>query len=140
MITKTLIAAAAVAVLAAGISAPANAKVHVDLFVGGYNPGYNPGYYEPSYPVYDGGYDGGYRPRHHHNENYDNYDPEPVYQSYGISCEEGRDQVRESGFYKVRALSCDGKRYTYKGRRDGTKYIIKVSRRNGDIVSVQEVY
>jgi hypothetical protein len=136
MITKTLIAAAAVAVLAAGISAPANAKVHVDLFVGGYNPGYNPGYYEPSYPVYDGGY----RPRRHHRDNYENYEPAPVYQNYGISCDEGGDQVRESGFYKVRALSCDGKRYTYKGRRDGIKYIIKVSRRSGDIVSVQEAY
>lgn len=133
MITKTLVAAAAVAVLAVGIAAPANAKVKVDLFIGGFNPGYNPGYYEPSYPVYDGGY----RPRRHHQYE---YEPEPVYESYGISCEEGRDQVRESGFYKVRALNCDGKRFTYKGRRDGTKYIIKVSRRSGDIVSVQEVY
>ncbi len=133
MITKTFIAAAAVAVLAAGISAPANAKVKVDLFIGGLSPDY----YDPGYPVYDNGYDGDFRPRRHHNYE---YDPAPVYQSYGISCEEGRDQVRESGFYKVRALSCDGKRYTYKGRRDGAKYIVKVSRRNGDIVSVQEVY
>jgi hypothetical protein len=133
MITKTLIAAAAVAVLAAGASAPANAKVHVDLFVGGYNPGYNPGYYEPSYPVYDGGY----RPRRHHR---DDYEPAPVYQSYGVSCEEGRDNVRDSGFYKVRALNCDGKRYTYKARRDGNPYIVRVSRRSGEIVSVQEAY
>ena len=133
MITKTLIAAAAVAVLAAGISAPANAKVNVDLFIGGYNPGYNPGYYEPGYPVYDGGY----RPRRH--QDYD-YEPAPVYQSYGISCEEGRDQVRDSGFRKVRAVNCDGKRYTYKARRNGNPYIVRVSRRSGDIVSVQEAW
>lgn len=135
MITKTLIAAAAVAVLAAGASAPANAKVKVDLYVGGLAPDY----YEPSYPVYEGGY----RPRRHHNENYDNYDnyePAPVYQSYGISCEDGRDMVRDSGFRKVRAINCDGKRYTYKGRRNGNPYIVRVSRRNGEIISVQPAY
>jgi hypothetical protein len=129
MITKTLIAAAAVAVLAAGISAPANAKVHVDLFVGGLNPGY----YDPGYPVYEPAP----RPRRHHN--YD-YEPEPVYQSYGVSCEEGRDNVRDSGFYKVRAVNCDGRRYTYKARRDGNPYIVRVSRRSGEIVSVQDAY
>jgi len=131
MITKTLIAAAAFVAIAAGVSAPANAKVNVDLFIGGYNPGYNPGYYEPGYPVYDGGY------RRHHN--YD-YEPAPVYQSYGISCEEGRDQVRDSGFRKVRAVNCNGKRYTYKARRNGNPYIVRVSRRSGDIVSVQEAW
>jgi hypothetical protein len=130
MITKTLIAAA-VAALAFGASAPANAKVHVDLFVGGYNNGYNPGYYEPSYPVYEPA------PRRHH---YENYDPEPVYQSYGISCDEGREQVRDSGFRKVRAVNCDGKRYTYTARRNGNSYVVKVSRRSGDIISVQEAY
>jgi hypothetical protein len=129
MITKTIIAAAAVAALSAGASAPANAKVHVDLFVGGYNPGY----YEPSYPVYAPP-----PPRRHHYE--DNYEPEPVYQSYGISCEEGKDNVRDSGFRKVRAIDCDGKRYTYKARRDGYRYIVKVSRHSGDIISVQEAY
>ncbi len=130
MIMKTLIAATAVAAIAAGASAPANAKVNVDLFVGGYNDGYNPGYYEPSYPVYDA-------PRRHHNEY---YEPAPVYQSYGISCDEGREQVRDSGFRKVRAISCNGKRYTYQARRNGNQYIVKVSRRSGDIISVQEAY
>ena len=136
MITKTLIAAAAVAVLAAGISAPANAKVKVDLFVGGFNPGYDPGYYEPSYPVYDGGY----RPRRHHNEYEYEQEQEPVYQNYGISCEEGRDGVRDSGFRKVRVVSCDGRRYTYKGRRNGNPYVIRVSRRSGEIISVQRAW
>ena len=134
MITKTLIAAAAFVAIAAGISAPANAKVNIDLFIGGYNPGYNPGYYEPSYPVYD---DDDYRPRRDHD--YD-YEPAPVYQSYGISCEEGRDQVRDSGFRKVRAVNCSGKRYTYKARRNGNPYIVRVSRRSGDIVSVQQAW
>ena len=36
MITKTLIAAAAVSAIAFGASAPANAKVNVDLYLGGF--------------------------------------------------------------------------------------------------------
>lgn len=128
MITKTLIAAAAVAVLATAVSAPANAKVNVDVYLGGFGPGY----YEPAYPVYSPPP----RPRY---DDYD-YEPAPVYQSYGISCEEGRDYVRDSGFRKVRAISCGGKRYTYRGRRDGNPYIIKVSRRSGEIISVQQAY
>jgi hypothetical protein len=129
MIMKSILAATAVAVVAAGAAAPANAKVHVDLYLGGLAPNY----YEPSYPVYDPPPPP--PPRYHHYE-----EPAPVYDSYGISCDDGIDQVREAGFYKVRALSCEGRRYTYKGRRDGYKYIIKVSRRSGDIVSVQEAY
>jgi hypothetical protein len=125
MIMKSIIAAFAVAGLAAGASAPANAKVKVDLYVGGYHPDY----YEPSYPVYDPPPPPP-RPR---------YEPDYGYDD-GISCDDGIDQVREAGFYKVRALSCEGRRYTYKGRRDGYKYIIKVSRRSGDIVSVQAAY
>ena len=123
MITKTLIAAAAVSAIAFGASAPANAKVNVDLYLGGFAPGY----YEPAYPVY-GGYDEEYEPprRRHH--------------SYGISCEDGRDAVRSSGFRKVRAVSCSGNRYTYKARRHGDTFIVKVSRRSGDVISVQETY
>ncbi len=128
MIAKTLIAAAAVATLATAVSAPANAKVNVDLYVGGFDPGY----YEPSYPVYDA-------PRRPRYNDYD-YEPAPVYQRYGISCEEGRDYVRDSGFRKVRAINCGGKRFTYKARRDGNPYIVRVSRRNGEIISVQPAY
>lgn len=122
MITKTLIAAAAVSAIAFGASAPANAKVNVDLYLGGFGPGY----YAPAYPVY-GGYDDDYEPRRRHH-------------SYGISCDDGRDAVRSSGFHKVRALSCSGKRFTYKARRHGDTFIVKVSRRNGNVVSVQETY
>ncbi len=124
MITKTLIAAAAVSAIAFGASAPAQAKVNVDLYLGGFGPGY----YEPSYPVY-GGYDDEYRPRRRHHE-----------VSYGVSCEDGRDTVRSSGFHKVRAISCSGKRYTYRARQHGDTFIVKVSRRSGNIISVQETY
>jgi hypothetical protein len=125
MITKTLIAAAAVSAIAFGASAPAQAKVNVDLYFGGFAPGY----YEPAYPVHNGGYDEEYRPRRRHHV-----------ESYGISCEDGRDAVRSSGFRKVRAINCSGKRYTYKARQHGDTFIVKVSRRNGNIISVQETY
>ena len=131
MITKTLIAAAAVAVLAVGVSAPANAKVKFDVYVGGFDPGY----YEPDYPVYPV-YEPEPRPRHH----YPRYDDEVEYDNYGISCEDGRLQVKYAGFRKVRALDCDGKRYSYRARRNGNAFIVKVSSRNGNIVSVQEAY
>jgi hypothetical protein len=129
MIMKTLISAAAVAVLAAGISAPANAKVKVDLYVGGFDPGY----YEPAYPVYEPAP----RPRHP----YPRYEEEEVdYDRYGISCEDGRLQVKYAGFRKVRALDCDGDRYSYRARRNGETYIVRVSSRNGNIVSVRPAY
>jgi hypothetical protein len=122
---KSLFAAAAVAAVAISVSAPAEAKTRIDLYLGG-----GPGYYEPSYPVYD---EPVYRP---HPPRY--YDDEPRY--YGISCDEGREAVSESGFRRVRALSCDGRRYTYRARRHGNLYIVTVSRRSGDIVSVREAY
>lgn len=127
MFAKFLIAAAAVATVAASASAPANAKVNVDLYLGGFGPGY----YEPAYPVYDGGRgidDGNYaEPRRRHG-------------GYGISCEQGRDEVRYSGFRKVRALDCSGRRYTYKARKNGQPVIVKVSRRSGDIISVERAW
>jgi hypothetical protein len=126
MITKTLFAAAAVAATAAISTIPAEAKkkVDVDIFFG-VDPGY--GYYDPGY----GYYDPPVRPRPRYDDDY----------SYrGISCEQGRQEVRYSGFRKVRALDCDGRRYTYRARRDGEVFIVKVSRRSGDIVSVQPAY
>jgi hypothetical protein len=120
MIVKSLIAAAAVAAVAATASAPAQAKkLDLDVYLGVGNPGY----YEPSYPIYD---EPEYRP------------VRPRYS--GISCEEGRDNVRDEGFRKVRAIDCGGRRYTYRARQNGNPYIVKVSRRSGQIISVQEAW
>ncbi len=130
MITKTLIAAAAVSAIALGATAPANAKVNVDLYVGGFGPGY----YEPAYPVYEEPRYDHHRPRHG-----DGYDS-GYGEGYGVSCEDGIQVVRDHGFRKVRALDCSGRRYTYKARQHGGSYIVKVSRRSGNIISVQETY
>jgi hypothetical protein len=126
MIMKSLIAAAAFATIAATASAPAQAKVNVDVFLGGFGPGYyvpaEPVYrpvYRPYYPVYEGDY----RPRY-----------------YGISCEQGRREVRASGFRNVRALECGGRSFTYRATRGYNRFIITVSRRSGNILSVRERY
>jgi hypothetical protein len=139
MITKTLIAAAAVSAIALGASAPANAKVHVDLYVGGFAPGY----YEPvqpSYPVYDNGYgDNGYDDNGYQDDGYRRHHRRQT-EYYGISCDDGSQAVRDIGFRKVRAIDCSGRRYTYQARRHGSTFIVKVSSRNGQVLSVQESY
>jgi hypothetical protein len=131
MIIKTIIAAAAVSAIAFGASAPANAKVNVDLYFGGFGPGY----YEPAYPVYE---EPRYvepryaEPRHGHHR--------PRYEYSGISCDDGSQAVRDIGFRKVRAIDCSGQRYTYKARRHGDNFIVKVSSRNGNVISVQQAW
>lgn len=128
MITKTLIAAAAVSAIAFGASAPANAKVNVDLYVGGFGPGY----YEPAYPVYE-------EPRYYDDE--PRYERRrPRYESYRISCDDGSQAVRNIGFRKVRPIDCSGRSYTYKARRHGNPFVVKVSSRNGRVISVQEAW
>jgi hypothetical protein len=128
MIIKTLIAAAAVSAIAFGASAPANAKVNVDLYVGGFGPGY----YEPAYPVYE-------EPRYYDDEpRYEHR--RPRYESYRISCDDGSQAVRDIGFRKVRPIDCSGRSYTYKARRHGNPFVVKVSSRNGRVISVQEAW
>lgn len=115
MINKTLIIAAALASTIA-IAAPAQAGVDIDLNLG-VGGGFYPGY---GYPVYD----------------------EPVYHGsyYGISCGQGRQAVKYAGFHKVKAVNCSGKRFTYRARQGGETFFVKVSRKSGNIVSVQEAY
>lgn len=120
---KSVLAAAAVAA-ALGLSAPANAKVNLDVNVGlgSY------GYYDSGYPVYP------VEPVYH-----------PVHGGYSYddsftSCSEGRDVVRWAGFRHVQPLNCGGRRLTYRARQDGETFIVKVSRRSGEIVSVLPAY
>src|SRR5215210_2945186 len=57
--------------------------------------------------------------------------PEPYWQGYGyglavrpyrIGCGEGRAIVRDQGFYRVRTVECNGRAYTYIGRRHGETF------------------
>jgi hypothetical protein len=128
MITKSLIAAAAVSAIAFGASSAANAKVNVDLYIGGFGPGY----YEPAYPVYDA-------PRYYDDEpRYEHRRPRHEYS--GISCDEGSQSVRDVGFRKVRPIDCSGRSFTYKARRHGNPFVVKVSRRSGNVISVQKAW
>jgi hypothetical protein len=59
---------------------------------------------------------------------------------YRISCWQGKERVQWAGFNKVRAVDCDGARYSYKARKRGDSFIISVNSRSGRIVSVREIY
>jgi hypothetical protein len=72
--------------------------------------------------------------------------PEPYWQGYGlvsapygIGCAEGRSIVRDRGFYRVRTLECQGRTFTYIGRRHGDTFKVLVSSRTGRIVDVNPI-
>ena len=124
MITKSLIAAAAVAVsltaLAPVQQAQAKVNLHIDLngnFGGGFYPGYG----------YGGGYGGGYYPV---------IDP---YYGGGISCHKGKNIVKWSGFHNVNAFDCSKPVYQYMAWKFGHKYKVKVSM-GGNIIGVKKIF
>jgi hypothetical protein len=122
MITKSILAAAAVAVTVAGFSASsAQAGKKFDIDINLY-PSHGYGY-DVGYPIYD---DTPHYPRHS--------------DKWGISCGEGKWTVRSAHFRKVNTVECVGPSFTYTGWKHGDKYRIKVSRRHGQIISVSELY
>ena len=120
MNAKTLIVTAAVALSIAGFSASqanADSNVHVgfgvqigspDFFFGGGTIRHN------AYPVYT---------------DYSDYNS-------GVSCSEGRWVVKSAGYKKVTTDECNGKRFTYIGKKYGDYFAVQVSRWSGNIVSV----
>jgi hypothetical protein len=116
MITKSLIAAAAVAASLTALAPvqQAQAKVNVDINLGlggGFYPGYYGGGY---YPVY-----------------------EPYYG--GISCHKGKNIVKWSGFKNVHAIDCGAPVYQYKAWKFGNPYKVKVNM-NGNIIGVKKLF
>ena len=72
--------------------------------------------------------------------------PQPYWQGYGlvgapyrIGCAEGRSIVRDRGFYRVRTLECQGRTFTYIGRRHGDTFRVILNSRTGRIVDVDPV-
>jgi hypothetical protein len=55
-----------------------------------------------------------------------------------ISCSRGKRIVENAGFRRVRERDCKGKNFRYTGRRKGDNFEIRVSSRNGRIVSVSK--
>ena len=134
MLVKSLIAVAAVASAISFVStaAKADTSVSVGFGFGGFDSGYGYGYgYPGDYPVFEPRY------RHHYYHNYG-----PVYNApidYGVSCDEGRNAVREAGFRNVRAYDCSAPTYGYKAMRHGDYFRVKVSY-SGNIISVRPIY
>lgn len=143
MFVKSLIAVAAVAsaVSFASSAAKADTSVSIGLGFGGFDSGYGYSGYGYNdygyndYPVYQPRY------RHHGYNDYNNYSSvydAPQYDS-GVSCDEGRNAVREAGFRNVRAYDCSAPTYGYKATRRGETFRVKVSY-SGDIISVRRTY
>jgi hypothetical protein len=120
MITKSLIAVAAVAASLTALAPvqQAQAKVHIDVGIGLGLGGFYPGYYPGDY-----GYGGGYY---------------PVIDPYmgGISCHKGKNIVKWAGFYNVNPFDCSAPVYQYKAWKFGNAYKVKVNM-SGDIIKVK---
>ena len=56
---------------------------------------------------------------------------------WGITCGQGRNIVRHSGYRRVRVIDCSGRRFTYSGTRHGEEFGVVLNRR-GRIVDVFE--
>lgn len=112
MITKSLIAAAAIAAsvtaFAPAQQAQAGVDIDVNLGFGGYYPGY--GYY----PVYD-----------------------PYFGA--ISCHKGKKIVRWHGYNNVNPVDCSLPGYKYTGWKWGHKYLVRVNG-GGNITGVQMIF
>ena len=133
MAFKGIVAAGAMALslaLAVGVApAPAEAKTKIVIGIGG---GYG----------YGGCWDGpfyvcGWRhprpryvvPRHYY---YDDYP-----QNYGrISCGRAKNVVQNHGFNRIVTRDCAGSTYSFKARKNGHNFVVRVSARNGRITSV----
>jgi hypothetical protein len=126
MIGKTLIAAAALAATFA-VAAPApDAKADVDIDIGiGVVPGY-----------YAGGYHGGYGYSGWDGYGY-GYGHKPYRRT--ISCGTGRNIVANAGFNRVKPVDCDLPGYRYTARKNGHRFVVRVSGR-GAIIDVRRVY
>jgi len=122
MLKKSVIVATALfaSVVALQPVEKAEAKVHVGIGIG------IPGYYGGGY--YGGGYYG-----HGHGYGY-----RPHYR-YRMSCGKARRKIRHHGFYRIRALDCSGSRYTFKAKRHGDWYKIRLNSRTGRIIRIRHL-
>lgn len=143
MAFKTLIAAGFAALTLAFLPVPAaeaKTKVNIGIAIGspgwvgtcytrrGYRCGYN------SYPHYFY-----YAPRHRPVYYYDYYDyrrPAVVKRSHKMTCGAAARLVGGSGFNSVRARECKGDVYTFRGRKKGHNYVVKVNAHSRRIIGV----
>ena len=100
----------------AGAAAPAMAKTNFQLYLG-------VPYYDnrlgDDYRFYPGR--GWYRPPFDRGR-------------WNISCNEGRRIIRQNGYRNVRAIDCQGPRYTYRATRNGRNVTLSLNARNGRLM------
>ena len=80
--------------------------------------------------------------RRHRPSFYFEYRTRPNYPVYQIAnrCEIVASSLRNSGFRRVRAISCNGRTYSYTAFRDGEKLQLAVNSRNGRITRIRPIY
>ena len=88
------------------------------------------------------GYDESYLQRRHRPSFYLEYQTRPNYPVYQSAnrCERIASSLRNSGFRKIRAISCNGRTYAYTAYRDGEKLQLAVNSRNGRITRIRPIY
>lgn len=138
MITKSILAATAIAATLAVGAPTAEAhhrhKKHINIEIGLGDPGYNPGYYDPSFDYPPPPPPPRFHPRPVYEPDYGYADPVDYDDDYGISCGEGRQIVRHSGFRNVRPVDCDGQNFKYTGYRRGNTWLVMIDSRTGEII------
>ena len=131
LISKSLIAAAALATTFALALPASQAQAGVDVKIGIGLGGFFPGHYGHGH--YGHGYYG------HGNYGHGYYKPgRPVYRPGAISCGTGRNIVDRSGFNKVKAVDCRLPGYKYTAWKKGHKFVVSVNR-YGNISNVNRV-
>lgn len=152
MAFKTFIAAGMMALSMAFVPATAEAKTNVVIGIGtgwagpgfgahcwgrhnrhcnfyGNYPGYGyPGY---GYPYYARPYYYQPRPLYYYNDG-------PLYPRR-VSCNFARNVVADHGFGRIVARDCRGPVYTFRARKNGWAYIVRVRAANARIIDVQRL-
>ena len=115
---KSLLLVATFATFMAGATLPSYAdNVPAEIQVA--SSQYHGGDYPYPYPGYDDG-----------DDDYDDEEDQ-------ISCQEGRQVVRRSGFRRVQPVRCSGDIYRYRAFRRGKIWIVRVDSWSGQIVSAR---
>jgi hypothetical protein len=117
---KSLLLIAAFATFMAGATLPSYAdNVPAEFQVA--TSQYHGGDYQNPYPGYDDG---------------DDYDDDDDEQDQ-ISCQEGRQVVRQAGFRRVQPLRCSGDTYRYRAFRRGKIWTVRLDSWSGRIISAR---
>ncbi len=151
MLKKSLIAAGAIAVsLAAFQPTTASAGSDVSFYFGFGNGAYGFNVGHGGYGSYNGnngygssGGNQGYGNQGYGNQGYGNqgYGNQGYgNQNHRLSCREARRNLRhEYGFRRIRPIDCEGRRYTFRARRDGCVWRIKVDAYTGEILRMRQL-